>query len=109
VNLEPMTLSIPPWNPKSEQSTAWNAHRHSNLDRLNATGVINHPDVVLIESNDTGAQRPWYRVSRHAGGVKAAYVVQNKLRKRWPQLEFKVVNTEYDEHKPWDAEIWARR
>lgn len=49
-----------------------------------------------------------YRISRHAGGVNAAHVAMTRLKKLWPNLAFKVVNTRDDENVPWDAVIYAK-
>lgn len=49
-----------------------------------------------------------YLVSRHAGGVNAAYVAVARLKKMWPNLVFKVFNTRDDENVAWDAEVYAR-
>lgn len=79
----------------------WNIDRPQLLEALEHNGTLPR---TLAPSMADG----WYRVSRHAAGVAGAYAVQSKLRKDWPNIEFKVLPN----NKPsveWDAEIWARK
>lgn len=69
------------------------------LTQLDNTGELNqeqHPE--------------WgYLVSRHAGSVNAAYVAMTRLKKLWPNLVFKLINTRDDDTVPWEAAIYAKR
>lgn len=82
-------------------SRGWNSHRQVHLTDLTRTGDI---------SDDTVVRHPeWgYAISRHAGGTGAAHVAMTRLKKLWPLLAFKVVNTRDDDTVAWDAVIYAR-
>lgn len=81
-------------------SRSWNSHRQILLKQLDNAGglpadVERHPE--------------WgYLISRHAGGANAAYVAVTRLKKLWPNLVFKVVNTKDDDDVPWDATVYAK-
>lgn len=82
-------------------SLQWNARRKYNLDCLSA-GIV-PPELKRTETGDG-----FFVVSRHAAGTRAAYVVQAKIRKQYPNLITKVINQVDNTDVEWDAEIRAK-
>ncbi len=89
---------------KQAESTRMNSHRSLALKQLAMQGTTSYAPQVA-----QGATKGWWLVSRHMAGVHSTYVIQNRLRKRFPQLAFRVINTQDDDSKPHNAEIHAIR
>lgn len=89
---------------RSAESTRLNSHRSLALKQLVMQGTTGYAPQVA-----QGALKGWWLVSRHMAGVHSTYVVQNRLKKRFPELAFKVVNTLDDDEKDHNAEIYAIR
>lgn len=83
------------------QSLRWNANRKHNLECL-SQGII-PPDLVDTQTGDG-----FYTVSRHAAGTRAAYVVQAKIRRLYPNLITRVINQVDNSDVEWNAEIRAK-
>lgn len=82
---------------KVTQTSEWNLGRQENILAIIAGS---EPNIPCVDN--------WYRVSRHAAGVDSAYVVQSKMRRRFPQLNTRVVNTTANKSVKWNAEIWVQ-
>lgn len=81
------------------KSLGWNTQR-PHLIACILKGIS--PPGVMPDSEG------FYEISRHAAGTRPAYVVQANLRKRYPKLHTKVVNTVDDDSVEWDAIIKAK-
>lgn len=68
-----------------ELSAASNVFRESALREIDATGQTTYADAL---------PDAWWLISRHVAGKHSAYAVQTRLRKRWPNLRFRVVQGE---------------
>ncbi len=76
-----------------------NLHRRFHLDCV-SRGI----EVPGLQQDDKG----FLRVSYHVAGTGSAWVQQAKLRKEFPNLETKVVDTTKVPGCEWKAEIWVK-
>lgn len=88
---------------------------NTRLNKARSTAANAWREVACDELADTGqtacATRlpdAWWLISVHFAGVHSAYAVQTRLRKRYPELRFRVVNRAGDETEH-NAEIHAIR
>ena len=89
-----------------------NRDRHSEVANQAASTLLNINRDYYCSVISSGISPPdipkdkegYFTVSYHFAGVDSAYVTQNRLRKKYPNLDTKVVNV-HDLPVKWKAEV----
>lgn len=79
------------------KSLLWNVHTKHWAECVSKGVVVSHQTIV---------SDGWARIGRYAAGKQSAWVQGTKIKRKFPNLETKVIGTEDNE---WKAELWVRK